>query len=134
MRQSATPAGIGCCTTMGATILVLAALLHASPGWAREFPVPPPVVSGPVQPAFPTSCYLNVRLFRTLRYGPIDYCRENLRYEPGALECYQFTDQVCTVYLPASGGFTETRSLVNSYAFRCPDGPEPPVCPRLSIR
>jgi hypothetical protein len=115
-------------------VVVLAAVLLGAPARAGQFPAPPPAVAGPVLPAFPTSCYLNVRLFRTLRYGPIDYCRESLRYEPGALECYQFTDQVCTVFLPQSGGFTETRSLVHSYAFRCPDGPEPPVCPRLTVR
>jgi hypothetical protein len=112
--------------------LAIAAVLGADPVAATGIPTPPPPIAP--GPAFPTSCFVNVRLFRSLRTGPIDYCRENLRYVPGALECYQFTDQVCTVFLPSTGGFTETRSLLHATPFRCPDGPEPPVCPRLSVR
>ena len=80
-----------------------------------------------------TACWYDVRLFDTLRHGRIDYCRENLRYRPGALECHQFTDQVCSVFLPGSG-LVETRSPVHSHVFRCPGGPEPPVCRRLTLR
>jgi hypothetical protein len=79
------------------------------------------------------ACWVDVRLFDTLRHGPFDYCRDNLRYRPGALECYQFTDQVCPVFFPGSG-LVETRSLVHSHVFRCPPGPEPPVCRRLTLR
>jgi hypothetical protein len=115
-------------------LVALAALLSVAAASGGPLPTPPPPVAPGPYPAFPTSCFVNVRLFRSLRTGPIDYCRENLRYEPGALECYQFTDQVCTVFLPSTGGFTETRSLLHAIPFRCPDGPEPPVCPRLSVR
>jgi hypothetical protein len=84
--------------------------------------------------AIVTSCRFDVRLFRTLRHGLVDFCRGHLRYAPGTLDCYQFVDQVCTVWLPGSPGLTETRRAGTPSIFPCPPGREPPVCPRLTFR
>src|SRR5262249_28423979 len=77
-------------------------------------------------------CWLDVRLFNTLRLGPVDFCRRNLRYRPGTLECYRFLDQVCMTFVPSSGWVT-SRSPVDTQVLACPDGPEPPVCRRLDL-
>lgn len=108
---------------------VVAAVLTAAPGMcplpalAHDFTVPGQGIV--------TACWFDTRLFESLRYGPVTYCRKRLAYTPGALECYQFTDQVCTVVLPSSATVTQTRQPVAPVLFPCPDGPEPPVCPRL---
>jgi hypothetical protein len=115
-----------------AVALGVAAALVAAPVRGQG-PAVPPIVNGPAFAPFVTSCWIDVRLFRTLRLGLVDYCRDSLRYKPGALDCRQFTDQVCSVFVPGSG-LIETRSLVNDYVFRCPDGPEPPVCQRFNVR
>jgi hypothetical protein len=78
-----------------------------------------------------TNCWLDTRYFRNLRHGVTDYCRENLRYRPGAPECYQFADRVCSVFLPDTVEWVETRQVVAPAVFPCPDAPEPPVCPRM---
>lgn len=129
--------------------LALVAALALTPGLARAFeirrpgPAIVPVPQAPasqlpvsplapyVQPA-PSWCWLSVRLFDTLRHGPFDFCRRKLRYTPGKLECYTFTDQVCAVLLP-SGEWTETRNVIQRQPFPCPRGPEPPVCRRLDM-
>jgi hypothetical protein len=80
------------------------------------------------------SCRADVRLFRSLRTGLVDYCRGHLRYAPGTLDCYQFLDEVCTVLLPGSPTFTETRREGTPSIFPCPLAPEPPVCPRMTFR
>ena len=124
--------------TRGARSILLVLLLLAGAaatepgraGAANATPVPAPVQPVPV-PA-PSYCWLDVRLFNTLRYGPVDFCRRNLRYRPGALECYQFLDQVCATAVPTSGWIT-SRSPVNTQVFACPYGPEPPVCRQLDL-
>lgn len=116
------------------TAFLVGALL-APPAVARPrtgTPVPVPVVPLPIPVPAPSYCWLDVRLFHTLRLGPVDFCRRNLRYRPGALECYQFTDQVCATYVPASGWVT-ARNAINTQVFPCPDGPEPPVCRQLDL-
>jgi hypothetical protein len=116
-------------------LLVLAGALlavTASAAPPNATPVPVPVVPVPVPVPAPSYCWLDVRLFHTLRLGPVDFCRRNLRYRPGALECYQFLDQVCATYVPASGWVTG-RNVVNTQVFACPEGPEPPVCRRLDL-
>lgn len=95
--------------------------------------------SGPPSPeagqATAVSCWLELRLFRSFTAGVVDFCRGHLTYEPGALDCYQFMDEVCSVFLPASLEWTETRRPVAPPAvLPCPDGPEPPVCRRLMLR
>lgn len=91
---------------------------------------PPVIVPVPV-PVHPTHCWPEVKLFDTLRYGPVDFCRKRLAYRPGRLECAQVTEQVCWVLL--DGQWTRTRSPVVTHVIPCPDGPEPPVCPRLTF-
>lgn len=92
---------------------------------------PNPVLPFPVLPT-PSYCWIDVRLFDTLRHGPFDFCRRKLRYRPGALECYFVTDQVCATLQP-NGQWFEARTPVNTQVFRCPPGPEPPVCRRLDF-
>jgi hypothetical protein len=123
--------------------LALVASLLLTPALAGAFDLPrpreqsmpprqPATVPNPfVQPA-PSYCWISVRVFDTLRHGPFDYCRRKLRYRPGALECFTFTDQVCAVLLP-SGEWTETRNPITRQPFPCPRGPEPPVCRRLDL-
>jgi hypothetical protein len=81
--------------------------------------------------AVTTACWLDVRYFRSLATGVVDYCRGHLGYEPGAFDCYQFTDRVCSVFVPQTVEWIETRQTEAPAVFPCPDGPEPPVCPRL---
>lgn len=107
---------------------MLASLLALAPNvGAHQFDVP---AHGIV-----TACWFDTRLFDSLRTGPVTYCRGHLAYAPGALDCYQFTDQVCSVLLHSpTPTLTETRVPVAPYLFACPDGPEPPLCPRLGWR
>ena len=92
---------------------------------------PPIVVPVPV-PVNPSYCWPELKLFDTLRYGPVDFCRKRLAYAPGRLECAQVSEQVCWVLL-ADGQWILTRSPVGTQVIPCPDGPEPPVCPRLTF-
>lgn len=105
-------------------------LAHAGPFNAT--PVPVPVVPVPVPVPPPSSCWVDVRLFETLRLGPVDFCRRNLRYRPGKLECYRFIDQVCMTWVPG-GGWVSSRGSIDVQVFPCPGGPEPPVCRRLDL-
>ena len=89
-----------------------------------------PVV--PAQPPIPTSCWDQPRYFESLKYGVFEYCRAHLRYKPGALECYYFSEQVCWVFLPGDQEWTQTHNVGPATIFPCPGGPEPPVCPRLA--
>jgi hypothetical protein len=84
-------------------------------------------------PGIVTDCWEDTRLFESLAAGPLDYCRGHLRYVPGALDCYRVIDRVCTVYLPATGEWTDTRYLGAKIPFPCPAGPSPPVCRRLDL-
>ncbi len=110
----------------------VALIALSGPVLAQPLAVPPP---GAVAPgalgAVTTACWLDYRYFRTLSAGVLDYCRSHLRFEPGALDCYQYTDRVCSVFLPGTAEWIETRQTVAPVVFPCPDGPEPPVCPRL---
>ena len=105
-------------------------VVHAGPRAATPVPAPLLPVPSPVLP--PSSCWVDMRLFYTLRLGPVNFCRRNLRYRPGALECYQFIDQVCTTWVPLSGWVTG-RNVIDTNVFPCPDGPEPPVCRQLDL-
>lgn len=116
--------------------LLLGLTLVAQPPCAARAagPRPPLVRPGvPTDPFAPVlvSCWLEARLFESLRTGPVDFCRGHLRYRPGALDCARFVDQVCWVYLPAQAEYTLTRTPNLRAAVVCPPGPEPPVCPRL---
>ena len=108
--------------------------LLGGPPAARAVPpfAPPPGVPFVPAPQLSSYCWVDVRLFETLRLGPVDFCRRNLRYRPGRLECYRFIDQVCQTWVPGSGWVTSRGSL-DVQVFPCPRGPEPPVCRRLDI-
>jgi hypothetical protein len=80
----------------------------------------------------PGYCWSEVKLFDTLRHGPFDYCRKRLAYRRGRLECAQVGESVCWVLIGAQ--WTLTRTPLNQYTIPCPDGPEPPVCPRMTFR
>lgn len=82
--------------------------------------------------ANPAYCWPETKLFDTLRDGPVDFCRRNLRYRPGHLECAQVGENVCWVLL--GGQWTLTRTPTREWVIPCPDGPAPPVCPRLTLR
>ena len=130
-----------------------------APGHARPAAAPAPAASGhpaaPATPAVParpdaaraaavpagvpavaaaivTGCWLDAHPFRGLAAGVVDYCRGHLGYAPGAPDCYTVADEVCTIFLPGSAAWTETRRPLGSSVFPCPDAPEPPVCPRLT--
>jgi hypothetical protein len=94
-----------------------------APPQSRVVPVPVPV---------PGNCWLDRRMFYTLRWGPVGFCRRNLRYRPGALECYQFLDRVCATPDPVSG-WVYSRAPIDADVFPCPGGPEPPVCRTLDL-
>ena len=69
---------------------------------------------------------------RVARLLPVDFCRKNLAYRPGRLECAQVGENVCWVLLGAQ--WTLTRTPMSQYVIPCPDGPAPPVCPRMTFR
>src|SRR5688572_8606413 len=80
---------------MRAVALIL--LFAAAVGQAQ--PLPRAWVPHPFDPAS-GYCWVDVRVFETLRHGPFGYCRQKLRYTPGKPECFQITDQVCVSLLP----------------------------------
>src|SRR5262249_22660406 len=71
------------------------------------------------------------RPFAPLRVGPSPYCRKILRYRPGALECFWIAERICWAFDPVSRQWSQLPSPEQPIVFPCPDGPEPPVCPRL---
>jgi hypothetical protein len=111
-----------------------AAVLMAGPARALDprRPNPPQSRAVPVPVPQPGYCWIDTRLFYTLRYGPVAFCRRNLRYRPGALECYAFTDQVCATLDPVNG-WVNSRSAIDWQVFPCPAGIEPPVCRVLDL-
>jgi len=90
------------------------------------------VPGGPVivQPP-PASCWQQPRYFETLRSGVVDYCRRNLAWHPGRLECYWIAERVCDVYDTNALEWVRTAQLLDPVLFPCPPGDPPPVCPRL---
>lgn len=119
-------------------LLVLAARADASGvGAAPGLPpaLPPPGVPfyglPPLAPP-PAWCWVEVRLFESLRTGPVDYCRRRLRYRPGALECYRIVDNVCMAPT-AAGQWITGRSPLRREVIPCPRGPEPPMCRQLDL-
>ena len=123
----------------GTLVIVVGAAMTLAPFAASGRPLgpPPPVFSvAPPYPAlspFPvvTGCRTEPRLFHSLKTGWVDYCRGHLGYAPGALDCFNFADEVCTVFSPATREWTESRLENPPVVFPCPDVPEPPTCPRL---
>jgi hypothetical protein len=112
-------------------VLALVVLLAVATADA-QVGVPPGPIVVPGGVANPGYCWAEVKLFDTLRYGPMEYCRKRLAYRPGRLECAQVGETVCWVRVGLQ--WTLTRTPVQQYVIPCPDGPEPPVCPRLTFR
>ena len=110
----------------------LAAVLMTGPARALDPQKPAPPQSRSLIAPTPGYCWIDTRLFYTLRYGPVAFCRRHLRYRPGALECYTFTDQVCATLDPVNG-WVNSRSPIDSQVFPCPAGIEPPVCRALDL-
>ena len=111
---------------------VAVALLAGSVFAGEGRPTLPPTVVVPGAVVNPAYCWPEVKLFDTLRYGPVDFCRKRLAYRPGRLECAQVDENVCWILLGAQWTLTRTPLLVRTIP--CPDGFEPPVCPRLAFR
>jgi hypothetical protein len=112
-------------------LLSLIVLVGVATAYAQNaIPRGPILVPGGVPN--PGYCWSELKLFDTLRYGPVDFCRKHLAYRPGRLECAQVGESVCWVLLGAQ--WTLTRTPLNQYVIPCPDGPEPPVCPRLTFQ
>lgn len=119
-----------------AVVLGVGLLVRAAGGATPLVPPARPLATAPVFPLITplpvvTGCRIEPRLFHSLKTGWVDYCRGHLGYAPGALDCYNFTDQICTVFLPATQRWTESRQESLPVVFPCPDAPEPPSCPRL---
>jgi hypothetical protein len=114
--------------------LALALLVAATSAWPARADtlVPPGQLLVPGGVANPAYCWPEVKLFDTLRWGPVDFCRKRLAYRPGRLECAQVSESVCWILLGTQ--WTLTRTFADEYVIACPEGPEPPVCPRLTFR
>jgi hypothetical protein len=95
-------------------------------------PAPPQSHALTVPGGEPGYCWTDIRVFYTLRYGPVAFCRRNLRYRPGALECYQFIDRVCATPDPLNG-WVNSSSPLDAQVFPCPAGIEPPVCRTMDL-
>ena len=95
-----------------------------------ELPRPHIVTPGVGAPWTTTQCWVEQRWFETLRSGPVDYCKQSLRYRPGQIDCVAFTDEVCWAVNHVTGEWQQLRNTGREVLFRCPDGPEPPTCPR----
>jgi len=78
-----------------------------------------------------TSCWVEHRWFETLRSGPVDYCKRSLRYRPGKIDCVAFTDEICWAVNQVTGEWQQLRNAGRQTLIQCPEGPEPPTCPRL---
>lgn len=112
-------------------MLLVAAALATGVAVAQKPPrvVPPRTIIVP--PWVTTSCWIEHRWFETLRNGPMDYCKRSLRYRPGRIDCLLFTDEICWAVNQETGEWQQLRTPGLSTLIACPDGPEPPTCPRL---
>lgn len=108
----------------------------------RVAPAPPSTAPGAPAPAAPvivlpapvvTGCWTDPRWFYSLAGGYVPYCRGHLAYAPDVLDCYGYAEEVCSVYSPANGLWSEARRPLPPTIFACPEAPEPPVCPRLVL-
>ena len=113
-------------------LLLLAALAHGFPD-GRHAPTGSPGYVPGYELPFTTECWYEPHYFDSLRTGPIEYCRKNLRYRPGALECLTISDRVCTLWYPDRREWGESRISGEARLMRCPAGDEPPTCPRLNV-
>lgn len=114
-------------------LTIVAMLALAGPAAAQGPPPPiPPLVTPLSPPVIVADCWTQARLFESLRSGAFAYCRKNLRYRVGALECFYVGERICWAYDTIERRWTQLRTPQDPIAFPCPAGPEPPVCPRLA--
>jgi len=123
---------VGRTAVLAAAIAVAAILAAPAHALDPQRPAPPQSRALTVPGGEPGYCWTDIRVFYTLRYGPVAFCRRNLRYRPGALECYQFLDRVCATPDPLNG-WVNSSSPLDSQVFPCPAGIEPPVCRTLDL-
>jgi hypothetical protein len=107
-------------------VAALAALLAGAPARAD---LPPPPAVAPFWVPFNT-CYQDVEIFRSLKYGDFDFCRLTLRYVPGRAECLRIIISTCNLVVPGTRS-RGTPGGLDGYGERiiCPPGPPPPACP-----
>jgi hypothetical protein len=55
----------------------------------------------------------------------------SLRFRPGKIDCLGFTDEVCWAINQQTGEGQQLRTEGLQNLIVCPEGPEPPTCPRL---
>ncbi len=110
-------------TAVTGAVLTFATVAGAQMQPPVTIPTNPNVLNG--------GCWIELRPFSNLRSGNFNYCRTSLRYRPGRLDCAQFLDQACWLLLPGATEWTLTRAGQSRALIPCPNGPEPPVCPRL---
>jgi hypothetical protein len=80
-----------------------------------------------------TRCWQEPRYFWSLKTGDLPYCRGHLKYTPGTSDCYTAEQEVCTVFLPATGEWRQTRQALPPTVTVCPKAPKPPLCPRNAL-
>jgi hypothetical protein len=113
--------------------LLLGALVDAQ-GRAQHYPSQPGVQSTPqAQTPIVLNCWREPHYFSSLKTGDMTYCREHLRYTPGAMECYVFEAEVCSVFQPGFNQVTQTRQELPPIVIECPEEPAPPLCPRNRV-
>ncbi len=78
-----------------------------------------------------TNCWTETQYFSSFKTGDVDYCRGHMRYVPGAPDCYTFETQVCELFQPTTGEWTQSRQHLAPRVFECPDAPKPPKCPSM---
>ena len=120
----------------------------APPPAARTVPAPPAHPAAPAAPGTPaatlpaivpnsvvdtivTSCWMDRRWFWSFTSGNVDFCRGHLDYVPGALDCYSYNQEICSLYTQTTGEWSESVRTLPPALFACPDDVEPPVCPRM---
>jgi hypothetical protein len=112
---------------MRAVTIALSALIAGGVAGAERIVPGAPLVA----PWVTMSCWVEPRWFESLRSGPVDYCKRSLRYRPGRIDCLAFTDEVCWVFNRETGDYQQLRNSGRESLIVCPEGPEPPTCPRL---
>ncbi len=110
-------------------LLVLATTMGVAGAQLPPRVVPPR--STIVTPWVTTSCWVEYRWFETLRNGPMSFCKRSLRYRPGRVDCLTFNDQICWAVNQQTGEWQQLRTPGLESLIVCPEGPEPPTCPRL---
>lgn len=108
--------------------VVAVALVPLAATQARADRLLPPVTAPYFVPG--NTCYNEVEIFRSLKYGDFDYCRLKLRYRPGRAECLRIIISTCNLVAPGKRRFGPPGGI-EGFGERtiCPPGPPPPTCP-----